>query len=389
MAKRKGLTDKQIAALPRKGRRYVLADPQLRGLYLRVPTGDGPVAYTVIVKRHGRQLWESVGTSAETTIDEARAKAHEAVRRIKAGKPRPVPPPAPQSVAATAENWLTRHVDKRNLRSAAEVRRIVSKLIVPHIGKDDFVSLRRSDIANFLDRIEDRHGAWQADAALSVLRSVATWVQSRDDSYRPPFTRGMRRTSPQARRRARVLNDEELRAIWHAASDAGPFGAMVKLALLTAQRKAKLLDLRRDDISPTGVWTIRAEAREKNNAGSLPLPPAALDVINSLPRFANDPRVFALRPSSYSKGQFDRKTGITGWRVHDLRRSARSLLARAGVRHEVAEAILGHTLSGIVATYQRYQFETEKGQALRELAALIERIVNPPADNVVALEAVR
>ena len=251
----------------------MLADPQQRGLFLRVPTGDRPVAYTVIVKRQGRQIWESVGSSADTTIDEARAKAHEVVRRIMAGKPRPVRPPAPQSVAATAENWLARHVDKQNLRSAGEVRRIVKKLIVPHIGNDDFVSLRRSDIANFLDRIEDRHGAWQADATLAVLRSIASWVQSRDDNYRPPFVRGMRRTAPGARRRSRILNDEELRIVWHAAEkDGGPFGLLVKLALLTAQRKAKILDLRWEDISPDGVWTIRSEAREKGHGGRLALP---------------------------------------------------------------------------------------------------------------------
>ncbi len=388
MAKRKGLTDKQIAALPRKGRRYVLADPQLRGLYLRVPTGDGPVAYTVIIKRQGRQLWESVGTSADTTIDEARAKTHEAVRRIKAGKPRPSPPPTPQSVAATAENWLVRHVDKQNLRSAAELRRIITKLIVPHIGKEDFVSLRRSDIANFLDTIEDRHGAWQADATLTVLRSIASWVQKRDDSYRPPFVRGMRRTAPAARRRSRILNDEELRIVWHAAeSDGGPFGALVKLALLTAQRKAKILDLHWDDISD-GIWTVRTQPREKGNAGRLALPPVALDVIRRMPRFANDPHVFIRRPSGYDKTRFDRATGIGSWTIHDCRRTARSLLARAGVQHEVAENILGHTLGGVVATYNRHSYDDEKAYALRELAALIERIAAPPRDNVVPLHEV-
>ena len=156
MAKRKGLTDKQVKALPRKSGRYVLADPQQRGLFLRVPTGDRPVAYTVIVKRQGRQIWESVSSSADTTIDEARARAHEVVRRIKAGKPRPVRPPVPQSVAATAENWLARHVDKQNLRSAGEVRRIVKKLIVPHVGNDDFVSLRLTSSTG--SRIATAHG---------------------------------------------------------------------------------------------------------------------------------------------------------------------------------------------------------------------------------------
>jgi integrase len=388
MAKRKGLTDKQVNALPRKSRRYVLADPQQRGLFLRVPTGDRPVAYTVIVKRQGRQIWESVGSSADTTIDEARAKAHEAVRRIKAGKPRPVCPPAPQSVAATAENWLARHVDKQNLRSAGEVRRIVKKLIVPHIGNDDFVSLRRSDIANFLDRIEDRHGAWQADATLAVLRSIS-WVQSRDDNYRPPFVRGMRRTAPGARRRSRILNDEELRIVWPAAEkDGGPFGLLVKLALLTAQRKAKILDLRWDDISPDGVWIIRSEPREKGHGGRLALPAAALDAICQMPRFASDPRVFTRQPSHYDKSRFDRMTGVTGWSIHDLRRTARSLMSRIGIAHEVAENLLGHTIPGVASIYNRHGYEAEKGIALAKLEATISQIVNP-TDNVVVMEAVR
>jgi integrase len=387
MAKRKGMTDEQAVALRRTGRRYVQADPQMRGLFLRVPASDqSPVAYTVILKRRGRQVWERVGTSADTTIDEARAKAHEVIRRIKAGKPRPIPPAAPQSVTATCEKWLVRHVDKRGLRSAGELRRIIKKLIVPDIGKDDFVSLRRSDITNFLDRIEDSHGAWQADATLAVLRSVASWVQSRSDDYVPPFGRNMRRTAPAARRRSRILNDEELRIVWTAAEkDGGPYGLLIRLALWTAQRKAKILDLYWTDISPDGVWTIRSEPREKGHGGRLALPAAALDAIRQMPRLANDPQIFYRQPSHYDKSRFDRVTGITGWSIHDLRRTSRSLLSRIGIAHETAENLLGHVIPGVASIYNRDSFEPQKAAALKQLADAIERIVRPSPSNVLPL----
>ena len=73
-------------------------------------------------------------------------------------------------------------------------------------------------------------------------------------------------------------------------------------------------------------------------------------------------------------------------RVHDLRRPARSLLARAGVRPDVGERVMGHAIQGVEGVYDRHQYRNEKAQALRKLAGLIERIVEP-AENVVALEA--
>jgi hypothetical protein len=127
-------------------------------------------------------------------------------------------------VASVVATWLQRHVDKNGLRTGGEIRRIVDKYILPYWADRDFVSLRRSDIAALLDVLEDKHGAATADATLTVLRSLAGWVQSRNDDYRPPFTKGMCRV--QVRERSRVLTDDELRSVWHAAADAGAFGAL-------------------------------------------------------------------------------------------------------------------------------------------------------------------
>ena len=78
-------------------------------------------------------------------------------------------------------------------------------------------------------------------------------------------------------------------------------------------------------------------------------------------------------------------TGVTGWRLHDLRRTTRTLLSRAGVASDVAEMCLGHVLPGVVRQiYDRHQYEKEKAQAYERLATLIASIVNP-SDTVVPM----
>ena len=73
------------------------------------------------------------------------------------------------------------------------------------------------------------------------------------------------------------------------------------------------------------------------------------------------------------------------WRIHDLRRTARSLMARADVRPDIAERVLGHAIPGVEGVYDRHQYSEQKADALKRLAALIETIINPPTDNVVAM----
>ena len=236
--RRRGLTDKMVATLPRRAKRYILTDPEMRGHYVRVPP-HGPVVFAAVARDpYGRQIWATLGSAAELTIDQARERAREAIRRIKIGKPAFEPPPVkPESVAMVVDNWLRRHVDKNKLRTADEIRRIIERYVLPYWADRNFVELRRSDIAALLDVIEDKHGARTADVVLATLRSIASWVQSRDDSYTPPFARGMRRVSKQQHQRSRILDDDELRKIWRAANDVERIGPLVQLLLLTAQRR--------------------------------------------------------------------------------------------------------------------------------------------------------
>jgi integrase len=163
-----------------------------------------------------------------------------------------------------------------------------------------------------------------------------------------------------------------------------------RLLLLCGQRYDKCRTLRWSDIAADGTWTIRTEKREKGNAGSLKLPKLALDIVKAQPRLASNDFVFAGNKGARffrqdAKTALDKASGVAGWRIHDLRRTSRSLLSRAGVRPDIAEKVLGHAVGNIESTYDRYSYAEEKADALRRLAALIERIVHPPADNVVPL----
>ena len=106
----------------------------------------------------------------------------------------------------------------------------------------------------------------------------------------------------------------------------------------------------------------------------------ALDLIRKQPRLGE--RVF-----DFHKTTLDAAKAAIGadWHIHDLRRTARSLLSRAGVQSEHAERVLGHAIGGVEGIYDRHRYDNEKAHALEKLAALVQRIVDPPADNVVTI----
>ena len=182
--------------------------------------------------------------------------------------------------------------------------------------------------------------------------------------------------------------------LWAAAEDNSTFGAFVRLALLTAQRRQKLAEMRWQDVTIDGAWDIPTEDREKGNGGALVLPEVALDIIRARPRL--NPYVFAGRDgpfTSFSPGKraLDAKVAkslgepLPPWTIHDLRRTSRSLMARAGVPRDVAERVMGHTLKGVEGIYDRHSYREEKAAALAKLARLIALILDPPGENVVAL----
>ena len=389
------LTDASVAALKPRAGRYNRPDADCRGLYVRV-TEKGAKSYCAVARDPlGKQIWTTLGPADHLAIDEARSKARSVIKRVKAGLPAVEPPkPAPDSFKFVAENWLQRHVRARGLRSAGEIERVLRKHVFPSLGERQFTAVRRGDIALLLDRIEDGHGSRIADIVLAHIRSIGNWYAARTEDYVSPVTKGMRRHANNAR--VRVLDDDELRTLWRQAEDSpSPFTAILRLALLTAQRREKIASMKWADITLDGVWTVPSEARQKGVGGSLPLPRMALDIIKSQPRVEGNEFVFPGRGDGHFNGfspckrRFEKRlpAGMPQWGMHDLRRTGRSLMARAGVSSEHAERVLGHAITGVAGVYDRHRYDQEKGQALAALSALIEEIVRGAPDKVVPIRA--
>jgi integrase len=369
-----------------------------RGLSLMlVLSYGGTKSWRALTYRDGKPHYWKLGTYPQMTVKQARAKAQEYFK-----DPQKVEDAAEVGTFKdVAENWFARYVLKeRKLRSAPEIRRQLDKYVYPKWGSKKFLDIRRKTVTELLDWIKDNHSAAMADYVLATIRSIMTWQQKREDDYVSPIVKGMRQGNGEAR--SRILNENEIRRVWHAADENGTFGALVKMLLLTAQRREKVTTMRWDDVVD-GVWTIRAEEREKGTPGALKLPQAALDVIAAQPRIAGNPYVFAgslrgRRPrkdtpkkdlptgpaafNSFSqrKAELEAKLAdMSHWTLHDLRRTARWLMAEAGVSENAAERVLGHALPGVRGVYNRYDYADEKADALQRLAMKIETIVHPPS----------
>jgi integrase len=340
--------------------------------------------------------WQS-GDQPIVSLVKARELAREAILLAKAGHdPREKREVARvQAEAATAntlrnvcETYLAREGKKpedKKLRTLDQVRRELERLVFPVIGDQQIGDIKRGGVIRLLDKIEDENGTRSSDLVLSYLRHIMNWHEIRDETFRSPIVRGMARGKPKETARTRILTDDELRAVWAATKSPGAFPALVRFLLLTACRRSEAADMVWSEID--GADWLLPSARNKTKVELLrPLSKAAQDVLAALPRFADCPYVFTsdgrrpLAGFSALKAAFDKRTGVTGATLHDLRRTARSLMSRAGVLGDHAEQCLGHVITGVRGTYDRFDYYKEKQQTYEALAGLIARITDPQSN---------
>jgi integrase len=291
------------------------------------------------------------------------------------------------------------------LRSAAARYAALKRRVFPAIGKTPVTEIRRGDIIDLLDTVRDEAGAAMADQALAFIRKVFNWYAVRNDRFISPIVKGMRQFKPKDGARKRILTDDELRAVWKVAEqkDAGPFAALVRFLLLTAARRNEAAAMTWGEVEKNGGWTLPAARNKTKEDFIRPLSKMARDILDDQPAIDGKPYVFTtgrawLSGFSKAKKDFDKAVlaellkhdanakPLSNWTLHDLRRTARSLLSRAGVSSDHAERCLGHALPGVRGVYDRHEYHDEKRQAFEALAAQIERIVNPPPGNVVPFQ---
>jgi integrase len=385
LVNRKRLTDEGCKRLkPVLGKQLYIYDAIVPRLMLRL--NDNSKSWSVLYYIGGKPRSKKLGTFPAMGVKAAR----DAARKFEENPQAALARTEVGSFGEIAEQFMKRHVEASGLRSKSDIERSLG-YVLRRWRDRPFLEIRRRDVANLLDEIEDKHSAGVADGCLAVIRKLMNWYAARSDDYTSPVVAGMSRAKSQARER--ILTDDELRAVWSAADTMPVFGDLCRLLLLTGQRRSKVAQMKWADVDlDTGVWTIATEPREKGNPGKLLLPEQALAIIRRQPRVFGCDFIFAGRGGGHINGFNKRKAALDAqlgdtkpWTLHDLRRTARSLLSRAGVRPEISERVLGHAIGGVEAVYDRHEYLAEKADALNRLAALITAIINPPTENVVSL----
>jgi integrase len=367
-------------------------DGSLPGFGLMV-TGNGHASF-VCQYRAGRRS-HRMSLKPGLTLQDARREAKKLLGDVaRGGNPlnerRKAAAAGADTFRSVAEEYIRR--EGKGLRRMAECEAILNRHVFTKLGSRPIGEIKRSDIIRLLDKINDERGPSAADHTLAVIRRVMNWHAARSDDFRSPIVRGMARTKLRERTRQRILADDELRAVWTAAdASKSLFGPFVQFLLLTAARRTEVAQMTHSEIVGD-VWTIPQMRYKTGFELVIPLSPPALSALARLPRIGKGELVFTTggeRPfSGYSKAKakFDAACGVTGWTLHDLRRTARSLMSRAGVGADIAERCLGHVISGVRGTYDRHAYFEEKKRAFEALAALIERILEPE-DNVLTFKA--
>ena len=384
-----------------------------RGFGVRVTAG-GARAFILNYRLRGREHRFTIGAWPDWSALKAAREARNLRQRVDRGEnPLDDRAPAPEikTVSKVLDDFVARYVrnNERPLRSADHIESAFDRLVKPRIGKLGVYEVRRSHIADMLDRIEDEAGPVMADRTRAYLRKALAWYAERDDQFNltAAFVRVKPRANPKDRARTRVLSDDEIRAIWPALGEAATFGALIKTLLLTAQRRDEVAHMSRKEIGEDRIWTIPPERYKTKRPNFVPLSEDALAVIEAQPKIDGCDYVFPSRAETpftgfgKSKAKLDKavlaamkkqaKEGtriepIPNWTLHDLRRTAKTLMVRAGVRPDISERVLGHVIAGVEGTYDRHSYADEKRDALEKLAEMIERILNPQPSNVLTLD---
>jgi integrase len=268
------------------------------------------------------------------------------------------------------------------IRTARRITNLFRRDVIAHWGAKSIHEIKKRDVIDLVTEVSQRN-AHASYRLLKTLRTFFRWCVGRaviDFSPAEGVQSNWREVS-----RDRVLTDQELAAVILAARQMPwPYGGIVPFLALTGQRREEVAQLKWHEIDEQArTWCMPAERTKNGKAHIIHLSEPAMVVISE---HLSEPEGYVFATSrgknfqsfKEAKRTLDRLCGVSGWRLHDLRRTVVSGMARLGVPPHVADKILNHqsgTISGVAAVYQRHEFQTEREEALNQWGAHVTRIV--------------
>lgn len=371
---------------PRGSQRIELWDEKLPGFGVRVsPTGTK--SFVLMYYASGRKRRLTLGRYPLVSLGEARRRALDALTRVAGGDDPGESPNGDDrdfSFAKIVDDFVLMHCARHNRANHAhETARLLRARFVKAWTNRDIRQIDRANVLRVLDDAVASGAPSAANHALAAVRKLFNWSVERGIITVSPCA-GITRPAP-AVSRDRVLSEHEIAVIWKGASVTPyPFGAIVQLLLLTAQRRGEVADMRWADLDlDKALWTIPAQRTKSNRTHIVPLSSLAMRTILSIPRI-DGVRVFPARSGngtfqgfSKSKQRLDDACDVRGWTIHDLRRSAATHLAGLGAPPHVIERLLNHTsgtFRGVAGIYNRFGYLDEMREAVETWAQQIQTL---------------
>lgn len=421
------LTDQVLKrASPVSKTRLEYWDAFLEGFGYRT-SAPGKGSFFVMFRLDGKQRRLTLGRYPAMTLAVARAKAGEALQAAKenrnpaieeATRQREEGEKRSRTMTLAVEEFLKLYPRYRP-STRAEVARLLRREVLPTLGERSISGITRRDIARVVNAVSDRGAHTTANRVLAYLGAFFTWLVERGELDATPI---LNLAKPaKERSRDRVLTDGELRAVWLAGEKMGaPFGSLVQLLLLTAQRRDEVAGMSRSDLDlAAGIWILAREQTKPDRRHEVPLSSLARSIIKGLP----DRGDLIFRAMSVRKTADTTPRHISGWStfkrrldekaleilqavenkeaekvrrkpkavtlpqygLQDLRRTVASGMARLGIAPHVVERLLNHsagTIRGVAAVYNRHSYGPETRHAVDVWESHISGLLVPKSFNV-------
>jgi integrase len=370
------LTKSAIDALPTANKDVVYWDAGIPGFGVKV-TPKGRKVFIVLYRTGGagsKLRKYTIGPYGRVTLHNARIAAQKVfAAKLDGRDPATEKREAKRRVAGDrTEDLLETYIEQRlsQNRSAGEISRLLRREIGPWAGRS-IHEITKRDVIEVVSAIEQRGALAAANKVLTSIKTFMSWCVGRAVLDRSP-AEGIPLPSKKTAR-DRVLDDNELAGVILAARKiGGPYGGVIEVLALTGQRREEVAQMRWEELDlAQRLWTIPKLRAKNKKSHIVHLSEQTLAILKRQNR--QGAFVFSLlgkkpfQRFSMGKQELDQLSGVAGWRIHDLRRTCVSGMARLGIAPHVADKILNHqsgTISGVAAVYQRHDFIAERRDAL-------------------------
>jgi len=402
---RKPLSDRLLKSFDPSGKRVDLYDGLVPELGYRCSRPGAGTFFTSYTTPTGKRRRMTLGRYPQMALAQARIKTQEVRNQAREGHdPAEEARNAVQRRAveqddrrernfkAMMELYIARVADHQ--KSGFEKTRSIRKYAIPEFGRRPLDDITTRELSQFLHRLHDQSGPIQANRMGAYLSAAFKWLV-RNGYAANNVAAGIGRVSAERERpRDRVLTDDEIRSIWKVVEHSpSPFGRITQVALLTAQRRGTIAAMKWSDLDlEGGLWKVRGEDMKSGRSHVLPLSSQAVAVLSAVSE-QEGRYVFgkfgsgAFSGFSRGKRKLMDASGTSGWRLHDMRRSANTRLI-GFTDKDVRRRILDHVppVDDVEALhYDQFDWLPRMRAALDLLGIHVEGVVAGQKDNVVAL----